>query len=554
MKHHVKPGKDDLLFLPLGGSDEIGMNLNLYGHKGKWIMVDCGITFIDELGMDVAMPDPTFLKENKKDLLGLVVTHGHEDHIGAIAHLYQYFECPIYATPFTAFLIREKLKEAGWAKVAPVIEIPTGSDFHLEGFHITYLPITHSIPEAHVLKIKTDVGVIVHTGDWKLDNTPLVGSVTDELGIKTIGKEGVLALVCDSTNIFEEGRSGSEGDVRDNLINLISKQRGRVAVACFASNVARLATCYEAAAKTGRQLVLVGRSLERMDQAARYAGYLKGTPKFLSEESAEKLPPEQVLIISTGSQGEPRSAMARMASGQHPRVKIKPGDTIIFSSRTIPGNEEKIHHMQQQLMDLGAIVITDDDDFTHVSGHPYRDELKDMYTWTKPQMLIPVHGERPHLREHAAYGLECGIPQSLAPHNGWVIKLNGEEGPEVVSKVITGRWGVDGLQLVSLNNEEVRKRGRLGNSGCAFLSIALRSNGKLAKPPHMTLLGIGREDEQQDLMEAIEDNVVHAIHNLSDKALQKEEAIADAIRKATQNTLQGMRGKKPPVIVHVDFY
>lgn len=553
MKHHVTPGKDEILFLPLGGSDEIGMNLNLYGHKGKWLMVDCGITFIDELGMEVAMPDPTFLKENKKDLVGLVVTHGHEDHIGAIAHLYNFFECPIYATPFTAFLIREKLKEAGLSKVAKVVEIPCDSSFKLDPFHITYVPITHSIPESHVLKIQTDVGTIVHTGDWKLDHTPMVGAVTDEDALKKLGKEGVLALVCDSTNVFEEGRSGSEGEVRDNLIDLIAKQKGRVAVACFASNVARLATCYEAAAKTGRQLVLVGRSLERMDQAARHAGYLKGTPKFLAESEAEKLPPHKVLIISTGSQGEPRSAMARMASGTHPRVRIKPGDTVIFSSRMIPGNEDKIHHMQQQLMDLGAIVITDDDDFTHVSGHPYQDELKDMYTWTKPQMLIPVHGERPHLREHAAFGLECGIPQALAPHNGWVIRLDPKEGPSMIDNVHVGRWGLDGLQLVPLNDGEVKKRGKLGHGGCVFITLHMRPNGQLAKPPLMTLMGIGRDDEQQELLEAVEDNVIHAIHNLSDKAAKKEEAISDAVRKATQQTLQGMRGKKPPVIVHVDM-
>jgi len=541
---------NNLYFLPLGGSNEIGMNLNLYAYQDQWIMVDLGVTFVSELGVDVAMPDPSFIEKRKKNLLGLVVTHGHEDHIGAIPYLWSRFECPIYATPFTAFLIREKLKDVGLLKHAKIIEIPCGGDFNLGPFHITYVPITHSIPEAHVLKIDTPEGVIVHTGDWKLDENPLVGSVTHVDILKKIGDEGVLAMVCDSTNVFEEGRSGSEQDVRESLIDLVAQQRGRVAVSCFSSNIARLESCLMAAQKTGRKVILVGRSLERMDQAARHAGYFKNWPKFLTEEALKKLPPKEVLIVCTGSQGEPRSALSRIADGTHPRVKLHPGDTVIFSSRIIPGNEEAIRAMQDELIDQGLIVITDQDDFIHVSGHPHQDELKDMYSWIRPQILIPVHGTRAHLREHTAFALDCGIPKALAPCNGSLIRL-APQGPEILEYVEAGRLGMDGIHVINLQGEQIQERSKLMNAGVIFVTLEMERNGYLRREPHISMTGVCAEKDVEELNDAISDTIVETINNLPDKKIKKPLLISEDVRHAVRRIINTLRSKKPFIMVHV---
>lgn len=545
-----KSKSDDLYFLPLGGAGEIGMNLNLYGYQDQWIMVDLGITFVDELGIDVAMPDPHFIESQKEKLLGLIVTHGHEDHIGAIPHLWARLNCPIYATPFTAFLIHEKLKEAGLDKHATIIEVPCGGAFSIGPFHVDYVPITHSIPESHVLKITTPKGVIVHTGDWKLDKNPLVGSATDVETLKEIGNEGVLALVCDSTNVFETGRSGSEADVRESLIELISGQKGRVAVSCFSSNIARLASCVIAAEKTGRQIVLVGRSLERMDQAARHAGYFKNVPTFLKEQALQNLPAHKVLMVCTGSQGEPRSALARIADGTHPRVRLKSGDTVIFSSRIIPGNEEAIRTMQDQLIDQGLIIITDQDDFIHVSGHPHQDELRDMYSWIKPQILIPVHGTRSHLREHAAFGLECHIPMTLAPSNGSLIRL-APDGPEIVEYIDVGMLGVDGNQLVHLGGEHMRGRQNLMSSGAIFITLELGKNGHLKTEPKLSMMGVCPDRDLEEIEDLIKDTLVQTIHHMSEKKIHKEDVFVQEIRNAVRRRMNAHRSKKPVVFVHL---
>lgn len=549
--HKTKKSKtDDLYFLPLGGAGEIGMNLNLYGYQDQWIMVDLGITFVDQLGIDVAMPDPSFIEQQKEKLLGLVVTHGHEDHIGAIPYLWSRFNCPIYATPFTAFLIREKLKEAHLIKHATIIEVPCGGAISLGPFQIDYVPITHSIPESHVLKITTPKGIIVHTGDWKLDKDPLVGSATHVDKLKEIGNEGVLALVCDSTNIFEEGRSGSEADVRESLIELIAAQEGKVAVSCFSSNIARLESCVIAAQKTGRQIVLVGRSLERMDQAARHAGYFTDLPDFLKEQAVQNLPAHEVLMVCTGSQGEPRSALSRIADGTHPRIRLKSGDTVIFSSRIIPGNEEAILTMQDQLIEQGIIVITDQDDFIHVSGHPHQDELKDMYSWIKPQILIPVHGTRAHLREHAAFGLECNIPKTLAPSNGSLIRL-APDGPDVVEYIEVGSLGVDGTQLVSLEGEHMRGRYNLMNSGAIFITIELGKNGHLKSEPKLSMMGVCPEKDIDEIENLVNDAIVQTIHHLSEKKVHKDDVFSHEIRNAVRRRLNAHRSKKPVVFVHL---
>ncbi|MFN9001593.1 MAG: ribonuclease J, partial [Holosporales bacterium] len=372
---------EHLYFLPLGGSGEIGMNMNLYAYQNKWLMVDCGITFTRDLGIEVLMPDPSFIAERRKDLVGLVLTHAHEDHIGAVPYLWERLRCPIFATPFTAFLVREKLKEVGLLKQAIVTEVPLDSEITLDPFKIRYITLTHSIPEPNALAISTDAGTVIHTGDWKIDPEPFVGAQTDIKTLSQYGDQGVLALVCDSTNAFVHGRTGSEAEVRSELAGLIAQQKNRVVVACFASNVARVESAALAGQSAGRKVVLAGRSLFRMDDAARSCGYMKGMPKFLDEDKVKGLRRDETLIICTGSQGEPRSALARIASGQHPRIKLDAGDTVIFSSRVIPGNEDAIKVLQNQLHDLGVHVITDHEEEVHVSGHPARDELKDMYAW-----------------------------------------------------------------------------------------------------------------------------------------------------------------------------
>lgn len=542
----------DLIFLPLGGCNEIGMNLSLYGYDRKWIMVDLGITFNNTFGIDIVMPDISFIQkeQERKNLLGLVVTHGHEDHIGAIPHLWTALQCPIYATPFTAYLIREKLREKGLLKQVVIHEISSTERFELGPFGIEYVPITHSIPEAHVLKIATPKGVIVHTGDWKIDNDPLIGHKTDEARLKKIGDEGVLALVSDSTNIFEEGDSESEAAVRESLIQIISKMKNRVVVACFASNVARLATCYAAAEASNRKLVLVGRSLERMDQAARYAGHFKKMPKFLSEEAAMNFKPHEVLMVCTGSQGEPRSALYRIADGSHPRVRLSPEDTVIFSSRMIPGNEEAIHSVQNKLVEKGVYVITDNEEFTHVSGHPYQGDLRKMYGWIRPQILVPVHGEPAHLKEHATFGLNEGIPHAIIPKNGMKISLD-PKGPKAVGHVECGEWGLDGDVLVPMNGRLMKERQALSTQGIIFVTLELTPQRFLKHEPHVSLVGLCNDEDYEALQHDIILAIEHSMDNMSGKQKPKAEDIREAVRQSVRRVLKGMRSKKPLVVTHV---
>ncbi len=398
----MAPSSKELYFLPLGGSGEIGMNLNLYRYEDKWLMVDCGVTFGSDLGIEVIMPDTQFIEQYRDDLVGLVLTHGHEDHIGAVPYLWAQLQCPIYTTPFTAALVRNKLKEAGLIKEASLVEVPIGGDVKLGPFDIEFITLTHSIPEPNALAIKTPVGTIVHSGDWKLDPHPMIGESADEKRLKELGDDGVLALVCDSTNVFVEGRTQSEGAVRKHMIDLVGKQKERVAIALFASNVARFETCALAAQAHDRQVVLVGRSLHRIYQAARETGYLLDVPEFINEQQAANLPRDKVMILCTGSQGEPRAALTRIADDGHPQIKLESGDTVIFSSRQIPGNELAITALQTKLQSKGIEVISDGEEFTHVSVHPARDELRDMYKLVRPEILVPVHGEQTHVHEQSA--------------------------------------------------------------------------------------------------------------------------------------------------------
>ncbi|HLB80253.1 MAG TPA: ribonuclease J, partial [Dongiaceae bacterium] len=398
-----RPGADELLFLPLGGTGEIGMNLNLYGHAGKWLMIDLGITFGDDTtpGIEVIMPDPGFIAERRADLAGLVLTHAHEDHIGAVPYLWPRLRCPIFATPFTAALLRRKLRDAGLQDQAPITEVPMSGRFAVGPFELELITLTHSIPEPNAVVVRTPLGTVLHTGDWKLDPEPLVGPLADEVALRRLGEEGVLAMVCDSTNALVAGESGSEAAVRESLGRLVGRLTQRVAIACFASNVARLETGAWVAAAHDRHAGLVGRSLWRIDAAARETGYFADLPPFVREHDVAYLPREKVLMLCTGSQGEPRSALARIARGDHPGVTLEPGDAAIFSSRIIPGNERAIGRLQNDLARMGVEVVTERDHFVHVSGHPAQGELAAMYQWVRPRVAVPVHGEARHLRAHA---------------------------------------------------------------------------------------------------------------------------------------------------------
>ncbi|MCE2951179.1 MAG: ribonuclease J [Alphaproteobacteria bacterium] len=551
MRNNTKQyNPEELLFLPLGGAGEIGMNLNLYGYGGKWLMVDLGVTFTQDLGLEVLMPDPAFIVENKKDLVGLVLTHAHEDHIGAVPYLWTRLRCPIYATPFTAALVRAKLKEAGILKEVTLHEIPLGGSFELGPFSLQYISLTHSIPEPNALVIKTGAGVVVHTGDWKIDEDPLIGQRTDVAALQKLGDEGVLALVCDSTNVFEKGHTGSEAEVRKHMIPLIKKQKGRVVVACFASNVARLATAFEAAAQTGRRVALVGRSLHRMLEAARACGYIK-TDLLLKEEEVKSIPRDELLLVCTGSQGEPRAALARIAARQHPHVKLEEGDTVIFSSRRIPGNEGQIKSVQEALTQRDIILITDRDAHIHVSGHPSRGDLKDMYTWVRPQILIPVHGENTHMREQAKFGLKCGIPQALVPRNGDILAVNAERAG-VVDEVTWGRLALDGMELVPNTGPMVKERQKLASAGVVSISVRL-VKGRLKEPPQISLLGVVEREVEARVRQEILDNLEMLVDVTPTEKLTNEATLKELISVTVRRALQAFKGKKPLVMSHIFF-
>ncbi|MGH7073566.1 MAG: ribonuclease J, partial [Stellaceae bacterium] len=416
---------DELVFLALGGVGEIGMNLSLYGYQDKWLMIDCGITFADDTlpGVDIVMPDPEFIAERADQLVGLVATHAHEDHIGAIPHLWRRLKCPVYATPFTAAVLRQKLLEAGIEHEVELIEVPMSGKFRVGPFDLELVTLTHSIPEPNAVVLRTPLGAVLHTGDWKFDPDPLIGPQSDMAKLRRLGDAGVLAMICDSTNALRPGESGSEADVRRTLIDLVGNCRERVVIACFASNVARLASAAAAAAAHDRHVALVGRSLWRIERAARETGYLVGVPPFLTDEEASVLPREKVLLVCTGSQGEPRSALSRIADDDHREIVLEEGDTVIFSSRIIPGNERAIGRLQNKLAALGARIITENDAPVHVSGHPAQDELLRMYQTVRPRIAVPVHGETRHLMAQARLAEQCQVPQTLVTRNGEMVKL-----------------------------------------------------------------------------------------------------------------------------------
>ncbi len=477
-----------LHFLPLGGCGEIGMNANFYHSQGKWLMVDNGITF-SRVPDRVITPDiRAFMAAIGLDKLsGLVITHAHEDHVGGVAYLWPFLKCPLYATPFTAIILRKKLKDLGIK--APVIEIPLEGSFQVGPFGVQFVSLTHSIPEPNALVIKTQEGSIFHTGDWKIDPAPLIGPTIDAERLIRLGKEGILAMVCDSTNVFEEGTSGSEKEVQTNLEEIIAECSGnRIILSCFSSNLARILSCYKAAKKNKREVALVGISLQRMVEAARQCGYLDDSVQFVPLEECKAIAPARLLILTTGSQAEPRAALTRMAYGTHPVFQLAKGDTVIFSSRVIPGNQEGISALQNKLALLNVDIVTHKDGL-HVSGHPCRDELKQMYAWIKPSISIPVHGEDRHIREHAEFARTLGIPQVIRPQNGQLFRLDGERVQHLFD-VPTGRLIVDGLRLIPSEGRVMTERKQLLEQGLLHVVVSFCQTTRKLTGKHLMARGV----------------------------------------------------------------
>ena len=548
----MKPGKE-LLFLALGGSGEIGMNANLYGCNGKWVMVDLGMTFgnADSPGIDLIFPDLQFIEDRADDLLGIVLTHGHEDHIGAIPYLAADLGVPLYATPFTAGLIMSKLEEHGLVDEVELNIIENDGAFDLGPFGFRYIPLAHSIAEGNGLVIDTPYGRIFHTGDWKLDDAPLVGVPSTAEQLSAIGDEGILALVCDSTNVFNDKASGSEGDVRTILEKTIAPLKGRVVVTTFASNVARLETLGEVARRTKRQLCVAGRSLDRIIGNAKANGYLRNLPETIDMDTAMSLPRDKVMIVATGGQGEARAALARIAGGSHP-IKLEAGDTVVFSSKQIPGNEIAISHIQNQLAAARIGMITDRQADIHVSGHPGRPELKAMYGWIKPEVLVPVHGEMRHMVEQARFGLDCGIPQTLVQENGDVVRLAPGKA-KIVGREQAGRLVLDGDVILPADGGTVNERRKLAVNGQIAIAMLVDAKGRAIGDPVIKHFGLPVEDDAEAFAKEAGEDAVDALVKASRPGKRGGPASLDgmheAVRLAVRRAATRWTGKKPIVQV-----
>lgn len=553
MTESFKKYKKDLLFLPLGGSGEIGMNMNLYHLDGKWLMIDCGAGFAEDFlpGIDMIVPDFSFIHKRQEDLVGLVLTHAHEDHLGAIPHLWHEFHCPIYATPFTAAFLRAKLADNDMAGQANIIEVAPGSKFKVAPFDLELVELTHSAPEMNAVMLRTPHGNVFHSGDWKLDPSPMVGPASDKAKIKKYGDEGVLAMVSDSTNVFSPGTAGSEGDLRESMIELVGQCKQLVVVTTFASNVARIETIAVAAREAGRRVVLAGRSLWRIVRAAQETGYLTDL-EFFEDDIIGKYPRNKLLVLSTGCQGEPMAATSKIASDSHRSISLKPNDTMIFSSKIIPGNDKRINRLFNQLVKMDIEVLTERDHFVHVSGHPNRDDLKTMYDLVRPQISIPVHGEDVHMQEHVRLATEWGVKKAIKIENGQVLRLAPGE-PEKVSIVDSGILAIDGNFLLPADSSIIRTRRKMQREGVVVVVLLMNKNG-LVRDPLVFAPGVLDRHDDKDIYDAINEEIYDAIDNAAKVPKGKKPAkhLDNLVRGAIRRVLRPETGKSPPIEVHIE--
>ena len=542
--------KDELLYCPLGGAGEIGMNMNLFGYgqedDHKWIMVDVGVTFADDTipGVDLIYPDPGYAEDKKDNFLGIILTHAHEDHIGAITHVWPKFKCKIYATPFTAALVTEKFREKKIDITSYLQIVQLGSTINLKPFKIEFITMTHSIVEPNGLRIETPAGSILHTGDWKCDPNPLVGDNMNSKRLIEIGKEGVLTMICDSTNVLSVGRSGSEKDVRDSMLKIIEKQKKRVIVTSFASNVARMETIFYCAEKTGRNISLVGRSMHRIYKAAKQCGYLSNVIEPIDPRDAKNISSEKIIYLCTGSQGEPMGAMNRISNYIHPDVFVEAGDTVIFSSKIIPGNEKKLYKLHNQLVREGINVISEETDFVHVSGHPNRDDLKDMYEWIQPNSIIPVHGEQRHMLEHISFAKKLNVPHPIKVENGDIVRIFPGDSPEVFDKAPYGKIFLDGNIGVEEESKSIKERRNISQNGHLNITVIITTQGNIHNMPIVNFMGIPILNTEEFKI-SIQDEIDKIAKSFSLNNKKQEENFKDALKVTCRKFTKEKTGKRP---------
>ncbi len=543
--------KEEFIFCPLGGSGEIGMNMNLFAYGNpdnrKWIIVDIGVTFADDTipGIDLIYPDPGFIIDKKDDLLGLVLTHAHEDHIGAIAHIWPKLLCDIYATPFTSVLIKEKFKEKKIDIGSKLKIVELNGNVQLGPFKIDFVTLTHSILEPNGLSIQTPSGTVLHTGDWKIDPNPLIGEKINENKIKKIASQGILAMICDSTNVFSPGRAGSESDVRKSLLKVMETKTKRIVVTSFASNVARMETVFYCAEKVGRQISLVGRSMHRIYKAARQCGYLNNLIEPIDPREAKKIDRKKIVYLCTGSQGEPNGAMMRISNYNHPDVILDEKDTVIFSSKIIPGNEKKLYKLHNQLVKNNIDVVSEDNEFVHVSGHPNREDLKDMYNWVKPKSVIPVHGEHRHMIEHINFAKEMQVPYPVQVENGDIVQLYPGEKPEVVDKAPVGRMYVDGKISVGEDSQSLKERLHISYNGFLEITIIINKSGSVLKRPIISFKGIPSNGESSNFLFDLENKIEKICKTFSLKNQKQEQNLIEMLKSDCKKTVKEKTGKRP---------
>ena len=542
--------KEELIFCPLGGSGEIGMNMNLFAYgkpeNQKWIVVDIGVTFADDSipGIDLIYPDPGFIIDKKEDLLGIILTHAHEDHIGAIAHIWPKLKCKIYATPFTSVLINEKFKEKKIDITDYLKIVELNSTINLDPFKIEFVTLTHSILEPNGLKIETPVGNILHTGDWKCDPDPLIGENINTKRLKEIGKEGVITMICDSTNVFSPGRAGSELDVRKNMLKVLERLNKRVIITSFASNVARMESAFYCAEKVGRQIALVGRSMHRIYKAAKQCGYLNNVIDPLDARDAKNISRDKIVYLCTGSQGEPMGAMTRISNYTHPDVFIEKDDAVIFSSKIIPGNEKKLYKLHNQLVKEGIEVISEESEYIHVSGHPNREDLRDMYNWIKPKSVIPVHGEHRHMLEHINFAKEMQVPYPIKVENGDIVRLYPGKKPEVFDKAPSGRLYVDGSISVEEDSQSIKERKNVSVNGFIEATILITPKGNIHNRPLLTFRGLPINDKEM-FQNDLEDELEKTVKTFSLNNKKQETNLIDALKSTCRKFTKQKTGKRP---------